>query len=165
MRSARCQYQQRAVLILAAGADDLGRLNTSGREVAVKPNQSDKLVEQGGNRSPPIKGRGRGGVCILLSKSWLQTPPRPSGTPPLDGRGAAARPCDGISDCYLNPSAKVSKNHDNAKRNDGFLLVLCALIRTSGLRPKVLALDKSQKKSELSFGFVLAYSYLCNLNY
>jgi len=29
-------------------------------------NQYDKLVEQGGSRSPPIKGRGGGGVCNIL---------------------------------------------------------------------------------------------------
>ena len=40
----------------------------------------------------PSKGRGWGGVCNFLAANYIQTPPRPSGTPPLEGRGAAARP-------------------------------------------------------------------------
>ena len=39
------------------------------KEILRKTNQSDKPVEQGGSHSPPFKGRGRGGVCILLADS------------------------------------------------------------------------------------------------
>ena len=42
------------------------------------------------SRSPPIKGRGWGGVCNFLSMKKIQTPPRPKGTPPFEGRG---EPC------------------------------------------------------------------------
>ena len=35
--------------------------------------------------SPPFKGRGRGGVCILFTTKKIQTPPRPPATPPLEG--------------------------------------------------------------------------------
>ena len=34
---------------------------------------------------------GRGGVCIFMEQMKLQTPPRPPGTPPLEGRGIVAR--------------------------------------------------------------------------
>ena len=39
------------------------------------------------SHSPPFKGRGRGGVCNILSAKKILTPPL---TPPLHGRGVAA---------------------------------------------------------------------------
>ena len=39
------------------------------------------------SRSPPLKGRGRGGVSNILRVNDIQTPPL---APPLEGRGAAA---------------------------------------------------------------------------
>ena len=38
--------------------------------------------------SPPFKGRGRGGVCILFTTKKIQTQPRPPATPPLEGDGS-----------------------------------------------------------------------------
>ena len=48
------------------------------------------------SRSPPFKGRGRGGVCNFLSVKYIETPPP---TPPLEGRGAAAHSFYGVCPC------------------------------------------------------------------
>ncbi len=54
--------------------------------------QSEKPVVVNPHLTPrPSRGGGRGGVCIFMEQMKLQTPPRPPGTPPLEGRGIVAR--------------------------------------------------------------------------
>ena len=55
-------------------------------------NQRSYLCAAAPLLNPALTGRSRGVVCIFFTTRYLQTPPRPSDTPPHDGRGAAAPP-------------------------------------------------------------------------
>jgi len=45
-------------------------------------------------------------------------------------------------------------------KKHGFSFAFRPLVRTFGLRPKVVTFDKAKKKKWFSFGFVPTYSYL-----